>query len=74
MKQYGVSSTYKASDMCTAPATTTGFIDPGYIHDVLLIDLHPNTKYYFKYGSSEVSKLPFYLLNEPACVSEISNG
>ena len=46
--------TYKASDMCEAPANTTGFWDPGYIYDVLLTDLEPNTRYYYSCGTEEV--------------------
>ncbi|XP_065649477.1 uncharacterized protein LOC100198144 [Hydra vulgaris] len=43
--------TYSASDMCEPPANSSVFIDPGYIYDVLLYDLHPNTKYYYSYGT-----------------------
>ncbi|XP_066910738.1 uncharacterized protein [Clytia hemisphaerica] len=46
--------TYKASDMCEPPANTTGFWDAGYIYDVLLTDLEPNTKYYYSCGSREI--------------------
>ncbi|XP_066910736.1 uncharacterized protein [Clytia hemisphaerica] len=45
--------TYKASDMCESPANTTGFWDAGYIYDVLLTDLEPNTRYYYSCGSKE---------------------
>ena len=50
------SHTYKASDMCEAPANdnTTWFWDPGYIYDVLLTDLDPNTRYYYSCGTEEV--------------------
>ena len=48
----GVSRTYTASDMCGPPANdSTHFIEPGYLHDVLLTDLQPSTVYYYKYGS-----------------------
>jgi len=46
----GKTQTYKASDMCGPPATTTGFIDPGQLHAVLLTGLTPKTKYYYSYG------------------------
>ena len=46
--------TYKASDMCESNANTTGFWDPGFIYDVLLTDLKPNTRYYYSCGSKEV--------------------
>ncbi|XP_066910739.1 uncharacterized protein [Clytia hemisphaerica] len=46
-------NTYKASDMCEANANTTGFWDPGYIYDVLLTDLEPNTRYYYSCGTEE---------------------
>ena len=48
----GVSRTYTASDMCGPPANdSTHFIEPGYLHDVLLPDLQPSIVYYYKYGS-----------------------
>ncbi|KAG7387325.1 hypothetical protein PHYBOEH_008274 [Phytophthora boehmeriae] len=49
----GTSSTYRASDMCHAPATTIGqqsFRDPGYMHTVALTGLKPNTYYFYQYG------------------------
>ena len=54
-KATGHWTTYKASDMCGEPANNTAyFIDPGYLHDVLLTDLKPNTLYYFQYGSDNI--------------------
>ena len=48
----GTSQTYAASDMCGPPANITGyFIDPGFLHDVLLTGMRPNTLYYYKFGS-----------------------
>ena len=58
MKSYGKSSTYKANDMCGAPANGVGFKDPGFIHDVLLTGLKPGVKYYFQFGSAEVCNIP----------------
>ena len=53
-KSTGTSKTYKGSDMCGIPANLLGFLDPGYIHDVLLVDLSPVTKYYYSFGSEKV--------------------
>ena len=51
-----ISKTYTAADMCNAPANdVNNFVDPGYIHDVLLTNLTPGTKYYYSYGSVKVS-------------------
>ena len=48
----GISKTYRASDMCGPPANLSlHFHDPGYLHEVLLTGLQPNTKYYFQYGT-----------------------
>ena len=44
----GNSTTYKASDLCHAPATQISakfFRDPGFIHDVLLTNLQPRTQH-----------------------------
>ena len=48
----GGSHTYTASDMCGSPANkSTLFIDPGFLHDVLVRGLLPSTSYYYQYGS-----------------------
>ena len=48
----GTSRTYKNSDMCGPPANLSAhFIEPGYLHDVLLTGLKPNTRYCYRYGS-----------------------
>ena len=48
----GISRTYKASDMCGPPANLSAhFVHPGYMHDVLLTGLQPNTRYCYRYGS-----------------------
>ena len=46
------SRTYNYTDMCGPPANTPrAFVDPGYLHDVLLTDLVSGTKYYYRFGS-----------------------
>ena len=48
----GTSKTYAASDMCGPPANLSShFVHPGYIHDVVLTGLMPNTKYCYRHGS-----------------------
>jgi acid phosphatase type 7 len=50
----GNSSTYKASDMCSAPANVVGqvwFRDPGYMHKVILSKLQLGTRYYYRFGN-----------------------
>ena len=47
----GSTRTYNYTDMCGPPANTSeAFVDPGYLHDVLLSDLVPSTKYYYRFG------------------------
>ena len=48
----GTSQTYKATDLCYLNGV---FIDPGYIHDVLLTGLEPSTTYYYSCGVESVS-------------------
>ncbi len=55
-KATGISRTYTASDMCGPPANMSAyFIDPGYLHDVLLTDLTPNTQYYYQVSGTGIS-------------------
>ena len=49
-----VSKTYTANDMCAPPANGPSFVDPGFIHDVLLRNLTPGSRYYYTYGSETV--------------------
>ena len=66
-KAEGSSKTYKKSHMCGPPASTNGFTDPGYIHDVLLTDLSPSSHYFYSYGSSKVSGYWVKLNKEVHC-------
>ena len=51
----GVSHTYSASDMCGSPANRSDvFVDPGFLHDVVISELLPSTSYYYQYGSDDV--------------------
>eukprot|EP00045_Choanoeca_perplexa_P008355 m.77324 g.77324 ORF g.77324 m.77324 type:complete len:690 (-) comp14462_c0_seq1:72-2141(-) len=54
--------TYAASDMCGPPANTTGFVDPGYMHSVIVAALKPKTRYYYliqQTGSDNTSVMSF---------------
>ena len=60
----GSSGTYHAADMCSAPANQSGqqlFIDPGYMHRVLLRGLLPDTDYYYRFGLV-LPKHTYYML------------
>lgn len=49
-------TTYSASDLCTAPANTTGYIFPGIFNRVVVDGLTPSTRYYYSVG-------------DPVCIS-----
>ena len=70
LQQNGTSTTYKASDMCEGKANITGpqnFIDPGYMHTVLLEGLLPSTTYYYRVGTNEHGWSAVYsFTNRPA--------
>lgn len=49
----GQSSTYKANDLCQAPANVTEpgkFLDPGQLHHVTMTNLDPDEAYYYRVG------------------------
>jgi acid phosphatase type 7 len=48
--------TYKASDMCMPPATDEmRFVDPGWLHELVLTKLNPDTKYWYQIkGTSQL--------------------
>jgi hypothetical protein len=58
----GKSQTYTADDFCSLEGK---FIDPGYIHDVLLTTLEPSTEYYYSCGVTGVRecRLPYLTSN-----------
>ncbi len=72
--QNGTTTTYKASDMCEGKAIKQGprtFIDPGYMHTVLLEDLHPSTTYFYRVGTDEHGWSSIYsFTNRPANKNE----
>ena len=52
----GTTMTYQGSDMCEERAILSGpqtYIDPGYMHTILLNDLRPITTYYYRVGNKE---------------------
>ena len=55
--------TYTADSMCQAPANSNGFWHPGFIYDVLLTNLTANTRYYYSYGTEDVSANWLYTVN-----------
>ncbi|CAF1042516.1 unnamed protein product [Rotaria sordida] len=54
--QNGTTTTYTASDMCEGKANIWGpqtFIHPGYMHTILLENLHPSTTYFYRVGTDQ---------------------
>jgi len=52
----GTTLTYTASDMCEGTAIIWGpknFIDPGFMHTILINNLQPSTTYFYRVGSDE---------------------
>lgn len=65
-----LTTSYKASDLCGAPATTKGWNAPGFLHSALITGLTPNTQYFYQVGDeSSYSKsaiLSFYSAPVPS--------
>ena len=76
-RQSGTTTTYTASDMCEGKAVIwgpQGFIDPGYMHTILLEDLRPSTMYYYRVGTDEHGWSSIYsFTNRPANKEEAVN-
>ncbi|GMH34491.1 hypothetical protein BSKO_02325 [Bryopsis sp. KO-2023] len=49
----GGTVTYSKEDLCGAPATEEGWMEPGVFHRALMTDLKPGKTYYYKYGDEE---------------------
>lgn len=47
------SRTWGKGELCGAPATTTGYRDPGYVHTSTLSQLLPGQKYCYRYGGDD---------------------
>jgi hypothetical protein len=66
----GTTLTYTASDMCEDRAIVWGpqnFIDPGFMHTILLNDLRPSTTYFYRVGTDEDGWSSVYsFTNRPA--------
>jgi hypothetical protein len=66
----GTTLTYTASDMCEGEAIVWGpqnFIDPGFMHTILLNDLQPSTTYFYRVGTEEDGWSSVYsFTNRPA--------
>jgi len=47
------SQTWGKEDLCGAPATTTGYRDPGYVHTSTLSQLIPGRAYCYRFGGDD---------------------
>ena len=64
----GSSTTYAATDMCEEPATRVGqntYRDPGYFHTVILNNLKPNTRYFYRFGGQGHWSLVYNFISRP---------
>ena len=73
--QSGTTTTYTASDMCEGKAinwSPQNFIDPGFMHTILLENLRPSTTYYYRVGTPQHgwSKI-FHFTNRPSKADEL---
>ncbi|CAF3738515.1 unnamed protein product [Rotaria sordida] len=73
--QNGTTTTYTASDMCEGKANEWGpqtFIDPGFMHTILLEGLRPSTTYFYRVGTDAHGWSSIYsFTNRPANKDEV---
>ena len=76
-QQSGTTTTYTATDMCEGRANQwgpQGFIDPGYMHTMLLQGLRPSTTYFYRVGSDQHGWSSIYsFMNRPINSNEAVN-
>ncbi|KAM9958260.1 hypothetical protein ACTFIW_001121 [Dictyostelium discoideum] len=71
----GITVTYAISDMCASPANDTNYFrNPGYIHDVVMTGLLPNTTYYYYFGSENDGMSAIQSFLSPPDNSDPSNS
>ncbi|GAB9468692.1 Inactive purple acid phosphatase 9 [Globisporangium polare] len=61
-------TTYQASDMCHAPATTVAaqyFRDPGVIYSAVLVSLEPEHTYFYQVGDGSSERSQVFKLKTP---------
>eukprot|EP01102_Stenamoeba_stenopodia_P002124 TRINITY_DN11893_c0_g1_i1.p1 TRINITY_DN11893_c0_g1~~TRINITY_DN11893_c0_g1_i1.p1 ORF type:complete len:615 (-),score=72.54 TRINITY_DN11893_c0_g1_i1:82-1926(-) len=72
-----ISYTYYANEMCGSPSNKTSarlFRDPGYINDVVLTGLEPNTTYYYRVsGDGSMYSELFSFLSAPIVGATVSS-
>merc|ERR1712241_1422528 len=57
--EIGISETYNQMQMCEEPANILAqnlFRNPGFTHTIEMIDLEPDTKYFYKVGNGEIGQ------------------
>jgi hypothetical protein len=71
------SFTYKASDMCGAPATHAGpkgYIPVGFYHTAKMTGLKPDTYYWYRVSTNGVSSKLFRFRSQPVVGSNVMQG
>ncbi|MEW5311981.1 MAG: hypothetical protein WDW38_003647 [Sanguina aurantia] len=62
------SSSFAASDMCDAPASTVGWVDPGLQHMAVMAGLLPGVRYFYRYGDTAWGFSPEFSFLSPPLV------
>jgi acid phosphatase type 7 len=69
-----VDSAIARAELCGPPATTVGWMEPGIIHTVDLLNLLPATRYYYQFGDAQLGNwsAEFSVYSPPAVASNTS--
>ena len=63
-----MSNKYNADDLCGGPANGQGWFDPGFMHNVIVSQLKPETIYFYRVGDNQGGYSKEFYFNAPKLI------